>query len=192
MDFATLAPADRHRAAAETFTGLIAGTSDWQASTPVKEWAAIDVVGHLIDWLPGMLEGGGVELTVADVESAWRTDPLAAWKSRAAIVQEVLDDPAKAGATYRSPMLGEMPMVDLLDRFWTADIYMHSWDLARAGGLPLDLDEAYAAEMLTGMESMEEMIRGSGQFGVRQPVADDAPTVDKLIAFIGRDPNWSR
>lgn len=191
MDLAELSPADRHRAVAETFTGLAAATVDWQAPTPVREWAAIDVVGHLIDWLPGMLAAGGVELPAGAAEAAWRADPLAAWQSRVGAVQAMLADPATADAVYRSPMLGEMPAHRVLDQFWTADVYMHSWDLARAGGLPLDLDEGYAAGLLAGLEPMEEMIRASGQFGVRQPVAADASAVDRLIAFIGRDPGWA-
>lgn len=192
MDLTRLSAADRHRQIAATFTGLVEDTTDWQAASPVAEWAAIDVVGHLIDWLPGMLEGGGVTLAVDDVESDWRTEPVAAWQSRVAAVQAVLDDPALAAATYASPMLGEMPVSDLLDRFWTADIFMHSWDLARAGGLALDLDDAFAGALLAGLEPMEEMIRASGQFGTRQPVDADAPTADKLIAFIGRDPGWTQ
>lgn len=184
--------AERHRHIAAAFSDLVAATTDWRAPTPVAEWTAVEVVGHLIDWLPGMLASGGVTLPVGEAEQHWRTDPLAAWQSRAANVQAILDDPAKASETYRSEMMGEMAVSDLLDRFWTSDVFMHSWDLARAGGLELALEADYAAGLLAGLESMEDMIRASGQFGVRQPVADDAHVVDRLIAFIGRDPAWAR
>ena len=190
MDLTQLNPADRHRRVAALFDDLVVATPDWDACTPVEEWTAVEVVGHLIDWLPGMLAGGGVDLPIAEVEQGWRIDPVAAWRSRAKNVQAVLDDPARASATYRSEMLGEMPMVELIDRFWTPDIYMHSWDLARAGGLDADLDEHFAEALLSGLESTEEMIRASKQFGVRQRVDPDASVVDRLIAFIGRDPNW--
>ncbi|MEN3316442.1 MAG: hypothetical protein V7605_2676, partial [Acidimicrobiaceae bacterium] len=30
----------------------------------------------------------------------------------------------------------------------------------------------------------------SGQYGPRIAVPDDAPAVDRLMAFIGRDPAW--
>ena len=46
--------------------------------------------------------------------------------------------------------------------------------------------------MLAGMQQMAPVIRASGQFGDQQPVADDASAQEKLIAFIGRDPHWSR
>ena len=35
------------------------------------------------------------------------------------------------------------------------------------------------------------MLRSSGQFGTRQPVADDASSEQRLAAFIGRDPYWA-
>ena len=44
---------------------------------------------------------------------------------------------------------------------------------------------------LAGMEPMEGVIRSSGQYGPRVPVPDDADTQAKLLAFIGRDPQWT-
>ena len=35
------------------------------------------------------------------------------------------------------------------------------------------------------------MLRSSGQYGAPVPVADDAPVVDRLMGFIGRDPAWA-
>ena len=37
---------------------------------------------------------------------------------------------------------------------------------------------------------MEEVLRSSGQFGVRVPVPDDADAQTRLLGFIGRDPDW--
>lgn len=44
--------------------------------------------------------------------------------------------------------------------------------------------------MHQGMRGMEQMIRGSGQFGEEQPVKEGATQQERLIAFIGRDPYW--
>jgi hypothetical protein len=38
---------------------------------------------------------------------------------------------------------------------------------------------------------MEDVIRASGQFGVRVEVPDGADTQTRLLGFIGRDPFWS-
>ena len=77
-----------------------------------------------------------------------------------------------------------------MDRFYTADVFMHSWDLARAGGRTPQLDEDFAAQMLQGMRPIEAMLRESGQYGPAVAVPVDAPAVDQLMGFVGRDPGW--
>jgi hypothetical protein len=67
---------------------------------------------------------------------------------------------------------------------------MHSWDLARAGGRDPRLDADFAGELLGGMTAMEEVLRSSGQYGAPVAVPADAPVVDRLMGFIGRDPAW--
>ena len=67
---------------------------------------------------------------------------------------------------------------------------MHTWDLARATGQDDTLDAGYCAELLEGMIPYEEAMRGSGQYGPAVPVPDDAPVQDRMLGFIGRDPNW--
>ncbi len=42
------------------------------------------------------------------------------------------------------------------------------------------------------LESFEDAMRKSGEYGARVPVPDGAPAQDRLIGFIGRDPRWSR
>jgi hypothetical protein len=44
--------------------------------------------------------------------------------------------------------------------------------------------------MLAGMQPIEGLLRDSGQYGPAVPVPDDAPVVDRLMGFIGRDPQW--
>lgn len=180
------AEAERHRRYAARFAEVVAGVTDWDAPTPVKEWAARDVVAHLIDWFPGFLEAG-TGIALADVPDA---DPARAWDARRADIQALLDDPVTAGGSYRSRMFGELSVAEAIDRFYTTDIFMHTWDLARSAGLDDTLDEAVCAEMLAGMEQVTEVIRSSGQFGDQQDVPAEASAQQRLIAFIGRDPRW--
>ena len=51
---------------------------------------------------------------------------------------------------------------------------MHTWDLARATGQDDTLDPERCAEMLAGMEPIEDVMRGSGQYGARVDVPADA------------------
>lgn len=177
--------ARRHRDRAARFGALIDGVSDWDAPTPVAEWTARDVVAHLTSWFPGFLAAGGIEIPRGDAD-----DPAAAWAAQSRAVQELLDDPDAAESSFSHPMAGTHVLAQAVDMFYTADIFMHSWDLARASGQDDTLDEQTCAAMVAGMESMGEAFRGSGQFGQQQPLPPNASAQDRLIAFIGRDPRW--
>ena len=67
---------------------------------------------------------------------------------------------------------------------------MHTWDLARATGQDDRLDPDFCAELLAGMEGIEEVLRASGQYGPAVPVPDDADVQTRMLGFIGRDPEW--
>ena len=67
---------------------------------------------------------------------------------------------------------------------------MHTWDLARATGQDVDLDPDFCAELLAGMEPMEQVMRDSGQYGPRVAVPETADAQARLLGFIGRDPAW--
>ncbi len=113
---------------------------------------------------------------------------MAAWQVMSDGVQAVLDDPDSAGRLLRNPHLGEVPVPRAVDQFFTTDVYLHTWDLARATGQDETLDAQRCADLLAGMEPMDEMLRASGQYGPKVPVPDDADPQTRLVAFIGRDP----
>lgn len=182
-------PADRHRELAGEFSRRVDGTTDWDAPAPVEGWTARDVVRHLVEWFPGFLSSGaGVELPPGPSVD---DDPAAAWHTQADAVQALLADPATAALVLRNPHTGDVPLPEAVDRFYTSDVFMHTWDLARATGQDDTLDPATCAEMLAGMEPSEELLRSSGQYGARVPVPDGADVQTRLIGFIGRDPSWS-
>lgn len=176
--------ADRHRVLADRFLALAEGVPDWDAPTPVKEWKAADVVDHL-GWLPGMLQGMGVTLDVPAADS-----PVDRLRAQTAAVQELLDSP-DADREIDTNMMGVLPLSRVVDQFYNFDLFAHAWDLAKASGQELELDEDYATVAHQGMSALGSGLQESGQFGPPQPVADDAPAPDKLIALIGRDPAWT-
>lgn len=181
-------PAERHLRIAGTFSERVLATDRWDAPAPVAGWVARDVVRHLCEWFPAFLTAGtGIELARGPSPD---DDPVAAWQTHAQAVQRLLDDPATAGRTLRNPHIGELQLADAVDRFYTCDVFMHTWDLARATGQDDRLDPELCAELLAGMESMEEVIRSSGQYGTRVPVPDGSGPQTRLLGFIGRDPNY--
>lgn len=181
-------PAQRHRQVAGGFSARVAGAApdSWDDRSPVADWRARDVVRHLVEWSAGFLESGaGIELPpVASVDD----DPVAAWHGHVQRIQSLLDDPG--GRVLSNPHLGDVPLAEAIDRFYTTDVFLHTWDLAEATGQEHGLDPAACADLLAGMEPLDEMLRASGQYGARVPVPDDADAVDRLMGFIGRDPAW--
>lgn len=183
-------PAEDFRGVAGHFGDLVASTPvvAWDDPSPVPGWTARDVVRHLIEWLPSFLEhGAGVTLGPFPSVDA---DPVAAWQAFAAEVQALLDDPASAGRVLRNPHTGELPVPEAVARFFTGDVFQHTWDLARATGQDHGMDPRRCLDLLEAMEPMDGLLRSSGQYGPRRPVADDAEPAARLAAFIGRDPDW--
>jgi uncharacterized protein (TIGR03086 family) len=183
-----LPPAARHAEVAEGFSRRARGVPEgrWDAPAPVEGWVARDVVRHLTTWFPGFLEGGtGISLPAGP---AVADDPLGAWLAQSEAVQALLDDPASEHAVLSNPHLGEVPLPEAVDRFYTSDVFLHTWDLARATGQDETLDEGMCAVLLAGMEPLDELLRSSGQYGPRVDVPPDAPVQDRLVAFIGRRP----
>lgn len=184
-----LTPADRHRAVAGGFGDVVIAATDWHAPTPVMGWEAIDVVAHLVEWFPAFLEAGGVELPSGP---SVRSDPAGAWRAHSEAVQALLDDEQRAAEQFTHPYAGTHQLDSAIDRFYTADVFMHTWDLARATGVDPNLNPDFCTVLVDGMESIDELLRSSGQYGPRLPVLDTSDPTARLMGFIGRDPNWKR
>jgi len=182
-------PAERHRQIAQLFTDRVRGTRYWDAPSPVADWAARDVVRHLTDWFHDFLaSGAGIELPRGPSVDE---DPVAAWRVHSDGVQAVLDDPETAHRRLTNPHIGDLPLGGAIDQFYTADVFMHTWDLSRATGQDDRLDPDFCAQLLAGMQPIESVMRSSGQFGARVEVPDGADVQTRMLAFIGRDPFWS-
>ena len=179
-------PAAQHAYDAARFTELVesASAADWARPSPVVAWTALDVVVHLVEWSRGFVSGAGIDLPALDVAA----DPTGAWKQHVADIQAIVDYPA--GRMLRNPHTGDRPVDEAIDQFYTADVWMHSWDLAMALGREPALGEERCAAALAAMAPIEQLLRDSGQFGPAVPVAADASAQDRLIGFIGRDPRW--
>lgn len=181
-----MTPAAEYREVAGVFTERVRGATDWDAPAPVAGWTARDVVRHLVEWFPGFLEGGaGITLPAGPSVDE---DPVEAWTTFSDGVQALLDDPASADLVLTNPHIGEVPVPTAVSRFFTADVFMHTWDLARATGQDETLDPQRCAELLAGMEPMDEVLRQSGQYGAKVEVPAGADVQTRLLAFIGRDP----
>ncbi len=100
-----------------------------------------------------------------------------------------------AGATERNLVIsdqGRMPG-DMALSMILGEYLIHGWDLARATGQAWDPDEdtiRTAHAFLAGMVTPEYRGPG-GMFGPEVDVPADAPALEKLVGFAGRDPKWA-
>jgi len=183
-------PAKEFREIGGRFGDVVDGVrpDQWDDPAPVDGWAARDVVRHLVEWFPAFLSAGaGVDLPAGPSVD---DDPAGAWRHLQDAVQALLDDAASAGRVLSNPHIGDVPLPQAVSQFFTGDVFMHAWDLARATGQDDTLDPDRCAAMLAGMEPIEELMRQSGQYGARVEVAEDADVQTRLLGFIGRDPHW--
>lgn len=180
-------PAEQFRRFAGTLADRIRAVPPdaWERPSPCAGWTARDVVGHMVEWMPAFLASIGEPLPVGpDVAG----DPAAAWDHVAAEIQAVLDDPDRAAREFEHAHLGTDTVERAISKIMVGDVFVHAWDLARATGGDQHLAADRVHEMLTGMPDLDELLRTSGQYGPKVPVADDADEQSRLLAFLGRTP----
>ena len=76
--------------------------------------------------------------------------------------------------------------------FLIMEFLTHGWDLATAIDRPVSYsDEAAELALKTGRLMLKPEYRGPDKaFGQEVPVPDSAGAVDRLVAFMGRNPVW--
>jgi uncharacterized protein (TIGR03086 family) len=186
-----------HGQCGRRFATLVAGVGlgHWHDDTPCSEWDVRTLVHHLLSeqlWVPPMFEGLTIEQVGDRFEGDLMGDDTWAWPGLlASSVEEAHAVVAQPGALKRTVHLsfGDASGQEYVTQL-TADLAIHAWDLARATGQDERLDPDFCAELLAGMEPLEEVIRSSGQYGPKVEVPGDADPQTKLLGFIGRDPCW--
>ncbi|WP_216892692.1 TIGR03086 family metal-binding protein [Nocardia alni] len=176
------AVADLQRAFAAV-GGLIdrIGPEQWPAPTPCSEWNVRQVVDHLIGLnrlMTAQLGGDPVP------DGRPSDDPVGDYRTSSAELVAVFAAPGMLEKVFPSSfgdLLGEMRL-----RVRLADLLTHGWDLFRATGIRADIPEDLAEESLALVQRQMVGAARGGRFGDPQPVADDAPALDRLAAFTGR------
>lgn len=172
--------------------------------TPCDGMDVRDMLAHLVSVL-GMVEAlgaGGEPMAVRDqpLESGFTE----AWLEAAHRVQAAWSDDAVLARPMALPWQ-QGTGADLLLGYLN-EVLVHSWDVAVATGQAVLDDDALAQVALDRMpalpaERRREMFEqiaaemGSDEVAVPfaevVPVPEDAPTIDRLIAWNGRDPRWA-
>lgn len=163
--------------------------------TPCPQYTVADLRTHVLGWLTffGAAATDPEGRTTRHDPSKYvaPADPAAAAEVVRAAAAE-LDAAIAAGLTERTVQMTQaaMPGAAALGMIlW--EYQVHGWDLARGTGLawspPAAATQAsfeFAPTMLT------DEWRGA-DFGPQVAVPDNAPVLDRLLGFSGRDPNWA-
>jgi len=72
------------------------------------------------------------------------------------------------------------------------DLLAHGWDLAQATGQRFEVPDEVAEQSLAFVRVQVLEQARPGRFGPAQPVADHAPAIERLVAFLGRSVNTGR
>jgi uncharacterized protein (TIGR03086 family) len=173
-----------HRMACSGFSAVVAqGEGRWMNPSPCPGWDAGAVVDHVIGFHDELLlRPTGTEPTRPN------DDPTARW----ALTVPAIDS-AMAVASSNDPdepvMPGDVNLERLLPSL-TAEVLVHTWDLAKAIGVDPDLDPELCEVSLDVARGNDELMRASGSFGAAVTVPSNADVAIQLIAFFGRDHGW--
>jgi uncharacterized protein (TIGR03086 family) len=180
--------ATRYRKVAAAFTGVATAVTPggWDQPAPCEGWVARDVVGHLVAWVPDLLQtGAGID--IGPLPSV-AISPADAWAALDSAIQSILDDPATVGRTFSHPQAGDHPLDRAIGMFILGDVLVHTWDLATATGQSVVLDTDEVHRMRVGIEPITDMLSQSGHYGSPTSVPADADEQTRLIALTGRTP----
>jgi uncharacterized protein (TIGR03086 family) len=182
------------RAASSTGEVLeLLGPQNQELPSPCPEMTVGQVAAHLVGGLLAfaqVVEGG--ELSFDEALDPVPGDEPVAVVFRAAVDQlvDAFSAPGRMEATYAMPW-GPTTGMQLVG-FELIETVTHGWDIARGLGVVLEVDDDVADATLAGARMwVDESVRMPGMFGAEVAVGRVAP-LESLVAFLGRDPAWSR
>lgn len=178
---------------------VVAGSTgtDPAAPTPCADYDVAALRDHVLGWLQHFAAAlaDPDRRTVRADPTGYRfadddRDPAATVRAAAATIAGAV----RGGVLTREVAMSQARMTGPSVLGMTLGEYLvHGWDLAVATGQPWrpPAEAADAArEFFAGMIAPEYRGPGSGFFADEVPVPQDAPAIDRLVGFAGRDPAW--
>lgn len=167
-------------------------TADRARSTPCQDFDLGTLLAHLVGGLRGFADvGEGKPLRFEALDPDLTTE---------AASEEYRNAADRLVAAFRQPGIAQqsfaMPWGDTtgeqLTGFELIELVVHGWDIGRSLGrrLPFEADLVEAA-LFGARLWVDESARTPQLFGPEVPVPADAPVLDRLVGFLGRQPDWA-
>ena len=155
-------------------------------STPCSEYDVMQLTDHLMNSITLLGGAAGAELPERNSEDSVERQIVGA-------ARPALDAWHRRGLTDTVTIgTNEIPATFAVS-ILSVEFLVHGWDYATATTHPIDVAESLADYVL-GLAHKVITPQGRATVGFDDPVAvpDDAPALDRLIAFTGRDPAVAR
>ena len=176
-------PIYRYRRACYGFGSVVQQVGGrWEAPSPCPEWDARGILEHVIGFHEVLLLrplGAKANRPKDDVPGRWAATQL--------VLFTVLD--ANWAHPVALPGGSTLDVAALLPAL-TTEVLVHTWDLAKAIDLDVDLDQDLCEAALSGAQTNEAALRSSGMFAGPVGLPADADAQSRLVALLGRDPLW--
>ena len=191
----TTDPRPHFRSAARTAGATVEAVSVDQLHlpTPCTEFDVRALLGHLVavfrrvtSLAAGVPAIGHAPLVTDVPDDGWGAAARAAVRE----LEQAWADPDVLRREMVLPF-GTLPGAAALASY-TGEVLTHTWDLATATGrTPAWDDEVVAGALVAVRSKLPTAERPPGiPFADAVPVPDDAPVIDRLVAWQGRDPHW--
>ncbi|WP_330183069.1 TIGR03086 family metal-binding protein [Nocardia sp. NBC_01503] len=169
--------------------------ADLDAPTPCAGWNLRDLLEHLIIQHYGFAAASrGVDTLALWKPSPLSPDPIAEYRAAAT---HVLSAFALDGVLERDFPLPEIRAGIVIPApfaisFHFVDYVVHSWDMARTLGLPVEFDdEVIEAALLVAQAVPGGDIRTQpGAAFAPEVILPDGSGLDRVLALLGRSPSW--
>lgn len=166
--------------------------------TPCSGWTVRDLLEHQVAQNHGFAFAASGERSELD---RWAPRPIgddhvAVYTESAAAVLDAFDEPDVLERDFWLPEIREGAPIPakLAVGFLFVDCVVHGWDLAKAIGVPPNVDSDLAEAALPIAEAVPDTAdsRGPGKaFYSGVAVALHARPLDRVVAVLGRSPGWT-
>jgi uncharacterized protein (TIGR03086 family) len=186
-------PVDQLARVVDATGELVAGVTDdqWSAPTPCADWNVRQLVNHFVGGnhiFADLLRGEPrtpEQLEQFRREDHLGVDALAAYRRSGRALVDGLSRPGVLDGTFPTP-IGIVPGVVVVHLRIT-ELLVHGWDLARATSQPARFPDDIAEQALQFTRArLPDVPADRSPFAPPQPVADDAPAIDRLAGCLGR------
>jgi uncharacterized protein (TIGR03086 family) len=161
----------------------------WSNQSPCDDWSARDVLGHVIG-VQRLYEAVAREADPPDAD-IWDSpghiagnDPAASWSAALTDVLEALDKPdvlERDVDLFRGP-----ETIDSLLGWNVVDTLAHTWDLAQATNIDIELECSLVQHALVEAEPMIEQLRPTGWFADEPPAPATPDAAGRFLSLVGR------